>query len=75
MQAVIDRTYLPTVSLLKQVEGAAVPEVSHEVLSGRTGRGAYLCQNFSCQLPVQSPEALKKLLAPLTRSTGLTSGF
>lgn len=74
LQAQVDRTYLPTVSLLKQVEGAAVPEVSREVLNARTGPGAYLCQNFTCQLPAQSAEALKKLIAPLSRATGLTSG-
>jgi uncharacterized protein len=68
LQTLIDRTYLPTASLLRQVEGAPVPEVSREVLSARTSRGAYLCQNFTCQLPVQSVDALKKLLSPLTRA-------
>ncbi len=67
LQAVVDRTYLPTVALLRQVSGAPVPEVTREVLSARSGEGAYLCQHFACQRPVQSPEALEKLLAPLSR--------
>ncbi len=71
MQAVVDRTYLPTVCLLRQVTGAPVPEVTREVLSARTGTGAWLCQHFACQLPAQNPAALEKLLAPLTRSSTL----
>ena len=67
LQAVIDATYLPTVSLLRRLEGAPVPEVTREVLSARTMPGAYLCQHFACQRPVDSSEKLKKLLAPLTR--------
>ncbi len=67
LQAVVDRTYLPTVALLRQVTGAPVPEVTREVLSARTGSGAYLCQHFACQRPVQNAEDLVKLLAPLTR--------
>jgi uncharacterized protein YyaL (SSP411 family) len=67
LQAVVDATYLPTVCLLRQPEGAPVPEVSREVLSHRTAPGAYLCQHFACQRPVESVEALKQLLRPLTR--------
>ena len=66
-QRVVDATYLPTVALLRQVEAAPVPKIASEVLSARTGQGAYLCQHFACQLPVQSLQGLKKLLAPLTR--------
>ena len=67
MQALIDATYLPTVSLLRRVEGTPIPEVYREVLCARTSRGAYLCQHFACQRPVDTVDALKKLLAPLTR--------
>ena len=73
LQAVIDRTYLPTVSLLRQLEGAPVPEVSREVLIARTQPGAYLCQNFTCQLPVQSAEELQRKLKPLTRAASVLS--
>jgi hypothetical protein len=66
-QALIDRTYLPTVSLLRQLEGEPVPEVTREVLSERTEAGAYLCQNFTCQRPVQSAEELQRSLKALTR--------
>ena len=68
LQAEIDATYLPTVSLLRQLEGAPVPEVSREVLSVRTAPGASLCQHFTCQRPVTSVEGLRELLAPLTRA-------
>mgnify|MGYP001614132598 CR=1 FL=1 len=69
MQAVIDATYLPTVSLLRQELGEPIPEVSREVLAARTSTGAYLCQHFACQRPVDTVEGLEALLAPLTRAS------
>jgi uncharacterized protein YyaL (SSP411 family) len=69
LQQAIDATFLPTVSLLRQVEGTPVPEVSREVLGARTQKGAYLCQHFTCQRPVTSVEELQALIAPLTRRT------
>jgi uncharacterized protein YyaL (SSP411 family) len=52
-------------------EGTAQPPL----LEGRTaveGRpAAYVCENFACQLPVTTPEELRKLLpAPATRREG-----
>ncbi|HEY1089320.1 MAG TPA: thioredoxin domain-containing protein, partial [Archangium sp.] len=41
---VIDALYLPTVSVLRRVQGEPVPEVMQEVLGSREQTGAYLCQ-------------------------------
>ncbi len=71
MQALIDATYLPTISLLRHVEGSPIPEVTREVLSERKQPGAFLCQHFACQPPVKTVEALKQLLAPLTRASAI----
>ncbi|HEX8206897.1 MAG TPA: thioredoxin domain-containing protein [Solirubrobacteraceae bacterium] len=39
-------------------DGGAVP-----LLAGRTQPGAYVCENFACQRPVDTPEELAQLLA------------
>ncbi|HEY0883173.1 MAG TPA: hypothetical protein VGD87_16675, partial [Archangium sp.] len=71
---VIDSLYLPTVSVLRQVQGEPIPEVMQEVLGSREQTGAYLCQHFACQRPVRSTDELKKLLQPLGQS-GCSSFF
>jgi uncharacterized protein YyaL (SSP411 family) len=68
LQQVVDTTYLPTVAVHRLEAGAAPPAVAAEVLAERRARGeasAYLCRHFSCQAPVESPEALRDLLALL----------
>ncbi len=66
----LQAAWLPTVSVLRHFQGDTVPEVTRELLEGRTAPGAYLCQHFACQRPVQTVEALDRLLGPLTRRSG-----
>jgi hypothetical protein len=65
LHRVVDSTYLPTVALHRLEASAPVPGVAAEVLAQRKARGAaaaYLCRNFSCQAPVESPDDLRSLL-------------
>jgi uncharacterized protein len=69
----LDAQYLPTVAVHALLDGAPVPEVSREVLSGRLPRGpvaAYLCRSFACQAPVADVEALRVTLGGLLGETG-----
>ncbi|MBE2251085.1 MAG: thioredoxin domain-containing protein [Myxococcus sp.] len=64
----VDETYLPTLAVHVLEQGAPVPAVAREVLSGRPPRGevaAYLCRSFACQAPVSSLEAFRALVRPL----------
>ncbi|MBL8910322.1 MAG: thioredoxin domain-containing protein, partial [Archangium sp.] len=56
--------WLPTLSVVAHARGARAPAVLDELLAQRGGSGAFLCQHFSCRLPVESDEALEKLVAP-----------
>jgi uncharacterized protein len=67
LRAKVNATWLPTVSVLQQVEGHAIPEITRELLAGRPGSGAFLCQHFSCQRPVGTVTELQESLSGLTR--------
>ncbi len=65
----LDAQYLPTVAVQALLDGAAVPEVSRDVWSGRLTAGpvaAFLCRSFSCQPPVTDVEALRETLTALS---------
>ena len=63
----LQRTWLPTVSVHRLVQGAPVAAVASEVLADRPVSGpaaAYVCRHFACQRPVSTPEALSALVGP-----------
>jgi len=71
LAAVVREKFRPHLVLAGGREGSDTPPL----LAGRTvmdGKpGAYVCQNFTCQLPVATPEELRDLLpAPITRREG-----
>ena len=59
--ALLGRTYAPTVSVAA-FEAGRRPAVLSEMAEGKTTAGAelaaYVCRNFTCTLPLTSPEAL-----------------
>jgi uncharacterized protein YyaL (SSP411 family) len=65
VRAELDRHWAPTLSLITATPGATPPAVLKELLAGRSGRGAFLCQHFSCRLPVAT-EQVASLVAGFT---------
>ncbi len=59
--SMLGKTYAPTLSVAAFAAGAA-PAVLSELAEGKTTAGAeaaaYVCRNFTCTLPLTSPEAL-----------------
>jgi len=66
LRAEVNATWLPKVSVLQHVAGHEIPEVTRELLAGRPGVGAFLCQHFSCQRRVGTVAELQELCG-LTR--------
>jgi hypothetical protein len=59
----VARHYLPSVVLATASDEGGLP-----VLEGRgavDGAAAYVCENMVCQLPVNTPDALRKQLVAL----------
>jgi uncharacterized protein len=60
------RRYRPTIVLAGMAPGDAEAEAAIPLLAGRTpvdGRpAAYVCENFTCSLPVTDPEELARQL-------------
>jgi uncharacterized protein len=63
LAAVVRSAYRPNLVLAGGPEGTAVPELMRDRPAVNEKPAAYVCENFTCRVPVTAPEELRAALA------------